>query len=140
QTTPKDVETLVPKFANRTHFDLPQELHRLEQVSFQGKFQGLYNDFLVDGRVETALGKLATRSHIDIKKSLSYKGTVKSDLFEVGKFIQQGQLGSSALDLTFDGQGLVLEDLILNTRGTLTSSQVRGYTYDSIELNTHIAQ
>jgi len=140
QTTPNDVEILVPKFANKAHFDLPQELHRLEQVSFQGKFQGLYNDFLVDGKVETALGKLATRSQIDIKKSLSYKGTVKSDLFEVGKFIQQGKLGSSALDLTFDGQGLILEDLILNTQGTLTDSQIRGYTYDSIELDTHIAQ
>ncbi len=140
QTTPKDVEVLVPKFANKTHFDLPQELHRLEQVEFQGKFRGLYNDFLVDGLIKTPLGNLTTQSQIGIKKYVSYKGKVKSELFEIGKFINKDVLGSSGLDMVFDGQGLMLKDLALNVKGTLANSQIKGYTYDKIELDTRIAQ
>src|SRR5690606_7227944 len=75
QTTPQDVEVLVPKFANRTSFTLPQELHSFEQINFHGKFKGFYNDFHVDGNIGTALGSLTTKSQIAIRKTLTYTGT-----------------------------------------------------------------
>ncbi len=140
QTSPKDVEILVPKFANRASFALPKEMHTLEQVSFSGKFRGLYNDFYVDGKINTPLGKLATKSQINIQKSLSYKGKVQSDLFNVGKFLDRNIIGSSGIDLRFDGYGLTFKDLKLEANGTLTNSQIHGYSYDNIALQGRIAQ
>ncbi len=140
QTTPEDIETLVPKFANRRSFVLPEEMHRLKQVVFNGKFQGLYNDFYVDGKLNTALGQLATKSQIKINKLLSYKGQVQSEQFNVGKFLNRDIIGSTGLDMSFDGSGLLFKDLTLEAKGTLTNSQFHGYTYRTVKLEGHVAQ
>lgn len=138
QTTPADVETLVPKFANRRSFSLPEQVHRFDKVNFQGRFKGFYNDFLVDGGFKTALGNLVTETQIAIGSTLRYAGAVKADTFMLGKFIEADMLGTTGAELSFEGRGLTLDDLDLQVSGILRNSEVQGYTYDHIELSGHI--
>ena len=139
QTTPEDVETLVPKFANTRSFILPTQLHRFERVSFHGKFKGLYNDFTVDGNLSNALGDLTTKSHINIGKILRYAGTVQAKQFDLGSLIRSDIVGKTTVDLSFEGQELKFQDLNLRVDGTLRNSHIQGYTYDEIVLSGNIA-
>src|SRR5690606_14610246 len=125
QTSPQDVEYLVSKFANTASFLLPDQVHRFANVDFRGAFRGLYNDFQVDGDFETALGALSTNSQIDIRKGISYAGTLQTREFNVGAFVAVDALGTTAADLSFEGRGLTLDDLHLQVAGMLQNSEAQ---------------
>lgn len=139
QTSPQDVEYLVSKFANTASFLLPDQVHRFANVDFRGAFRGLYNDFQVDGDFETALGALSTNSQIDIRKGISYAGTLQTQDFNVGEFVAVDALGTTAADLSFEGRGLTLDDLHLQVAGILQNIEAQGYTYDNIVLDGILA-
>jgi hypothetical protein len=140
RTTPEDVEALVPKFANRSSFSLPEQVHRFQKVDFHGRFEGLYNNFLVDGDFETALGAIHTQSQVDIHGPLYYEGKVLAKGFALGDFIETDVLGNTTAELSFKGQGLTLDDLDLHVEGTLRDSEVRGYVYEHITLSGDIVE
>ena len=135
KTNAKDVEYLVPLLAKRKDFKLPNQLHQFEDIAFQGTFTGYYNDFNVDGLFHTALGDLETNSNIAIKKELAYSGLVKAKAFQIGTLVNTAAIGSSDLDLTFDGVGLALDKMQLHVIGNLTNSQIQSYNYDLIALD-----
>nr|WP_235891117.1 translocation/assembly module TamB domain-containing protein [Sphingobacterium lumbrici] len=137
-THPDDIEYLIPLLANRKIFKLPEQVHRFNGVTFQGKFQGLYTDFLVNGTFKTALGELNTTSKINIKNKLSYSGHVQSDNFQIGKLINTEVIENTGLDLKYEGTGLVLNDLTLAVDGNIRHTTIKNYNYDLIALRGNI--
>lgn len=138
RTTAQDIEKLVPQLANKKTFPLPELLHKLGTVTYKGKLKGYYHQFNLDGAATTSLGLLQTNSDIDIRKDFSYKGTVASTQFEVGKFINNNLLGHTGFDFAFEGHGTAFNTLQLQLNGALQRAQINGYTYESILLNSHI--
>lgn len=138
-TSSTDVEILVPALSNQTKFDLPEQLDYLGKISFTGKFKGLYNDFIVNGLFNTALGNLTTESHIDIKKPLKYAGHIKSSLFQIGKFINNNSLKNTGFDINFQGTNLNIEDLTLAFNGQLENTTFQDYQYNKLQLTGEIA-
>lgn len=138
ETIAEDVEYLVPRFANSVSFTLPEQVHRFGHVHFNGKFHGHYNDFLVDGLFKTSLGDLTAKTDITLQKDLTYKGHVRTNRFELGRFMNLSSFGQTDLDVNFEGHGLALETLKLQTDGFIKNSHIKGYSYDVIEIDGHI--
>jgi len=137
-TTAEDVEKLVPELSNRSEFTLPEQLHRMGKIKFSGSFNGLYNLFDVDGSFQTDLGKLATKSKIDIQKNILYAGTVHSDEFQIGNLINSNSVKNTAFNLEFDGQNLDFKEIQLNVIGDLRRFQLNNYQYDSISVDAFL--
>ncbi|MBA8988448.1 MULTISPECIES: translocation/assembly module TamB domain-containing protein [Sphingobacterium] len=137
-TTAEDVEKLVPELSNRSEFTLPEQLHRMGKIKFSGSFNGLYNLFDVDGSFQTDLGKLATKSKIDIQKNILYAGTVRSDEFQIGNLINSNSIKNTAFNLEFDGQNLDFKEIQLNVIGDLRRFQLNNYQYDSISVDAFL--
>ncbi|WP_444544626.1 translocation/assembly module TamB domain-containing protein [Sphingobacterium alkalisoli] len=137
-THPNDIEYLVPLLANSKTFKLPEQVHRFNTVVFQGKFHGRYNDFLVNGMFQTALGELKTTSKISIKNRLSYSGHIQSKNFQIGKLINTEIIENTGLDLSYEGSGLLLNDLVLAIDGNIQNTTIKNYNYDLIVLRGNI--
>ncbi len=138
QTSAKDIENIVPELANRSSFNLPEQLHKLGIINFEGTFKGLYNLFEVEGSFETDLGLLTTKSNIDIQKNIIYSGHASSNDFQIGNLINNKVLKNTAFNLDFDGKNLAFEELQLNVVGDLRQFQLGNYQYDSIAVDAFL--
>lgn len=132
-TSAEDIERLVPKLGNLKTFALPEQIHRLKDVSFLGTFRGFYNNFAVKGDFLTAIGKLTTESHIEIKSILQYQGSFSSEQLNVGLFLDNQTIGKTAGNIIFEGQGLALDDISLKFSAGLNQSQIGDYIYQNIK-------
>ena len=133
QTSAKDVEELVPALSNQSSFSLPDQLHLLETVGYQGTLNGYYYLFDVDGTATTALGSLSTKSTVTIKPTLQYTGNAKADSFDLGKFVGSKEIGTTGFDLRFDGKGTDAKSLHLATKGHLSNLLFKSYAYRQVE-------
>lgn len=137
-TSPEDVELIVPQLANSKKFNLPEQIHRFKKINFEGTFDGFYNDFIIDGHFNTAIGNLKTKSHIDIKNILKYKGEIFSERLDVGTFVAVPSIGNTSVEMNFEGQGLTLDELALQFSGTLNNSELLNYTYQKIQIDGNL--
>ena len=132
QTSPLDIEKVVPQLANNKKITLPEQIHNFKKTTYKGSFEGLYNDFLIDGIFHTALGDVTTKSTINLKKQMKYKGQLSSERLDIGRFIGSDAVGNTAIQLDFDAEGLNLDELALQFSGKLQHSQLLSYTYRDI--------
>lgn len=133
------IESLISGLANRQNFTLPEQLHRLSTVDFEGYYIGKYNDFRLDGHINTQLGSIQSDMQIKIDKNLSYKGSVQSSNFAIGDFLDNNRFGGMDLDLHIDGQGLLMEDLDINTRGILHAASIDSLHLQNILVDAHLS-
>lgn len=133
QTSAKDVEELVPALSNQSSFSLPDQVHLLETLAYQGTLNGYYYLFDVDGRATTALGSLSTKSSITIKPSLQYRGKVETASFDLGKFVRSNEIGTTGFSLQYDGRGNDAKSLHLSTHGHLSNLLFKNYCYQNID-------
>lgn len=132
-TNSKDVETLVPQLGNLPHFMLPEHLDAFGQVQYSGKLSGYYHNFHADGLAQTELGHIRTVSDIRIKPTLQFAGNAQSPSFELGKFIKTTEIGSSGLDVKFDGRITDSKDVQLELSGRANSFFFKNYPYTQID-------
>nr|WP_281258058.1 translocation/assembly module TamB domain-containing protein [Sphingobacterium gobiense] len=138
QTSAKDAEELVSALSNQSSFSLPDQLHLLETVGYQGILSGYYYLFDVNGRATTALGALSTESTVVIKPTLQYTGTVTATSFDLGTFIRSKEIGATGFDLQYDGKGTDAKSLHLTTHGHLSDLQFKNYPYRHVEFEGEI--
>lgn len=89
--------------------------------------------------LNTSFGKLDVKAtYVSNTSSPSYTLKLISDSFDVGTFSSIQTLGTSGLDITLSGTGLVSEALEAQASGTLTNFIYRDYTYDKVFLSGKI--
>ncbi|WP_246163304.1 translocation/assembly module TamB domain-containing protein [Sphingobacterium humi] len=135
QTSAKDLELLIPQLANRSSFQLPEQLHRFGQLSFNGTFEGLYNLFSVKGDFKTALGNLKTDGKVNLQGEIQYEGQMASPEFNIGELLQSKSIKKTGFDMHFDGQGLAFSQMNLQLDGYLRHFEFGDYRYDSLQVN-----
>ncbi|MGB3947085.1 MAG: translocation/assembly module TamB domain-containing protein [Bacteroidia bacterium] len=133
----------IPPFDKNQTLDVPDNIKKLGNMTFKGTFTGLYNDFYAYGNFSSSLGDLYTDlsvQHDYKKKEEFYKGKLKSSGFNFGLFFDVPKLGNASVDITIDGRGLSVEDLVANLDGTINSLEFNNYTYKNIVVEGDIAK
>lgn len=133
-TSPHDLEKIVPQLANKKKFTLPRQIHQFKQTTFEGEFEGFYNDFFINGSFHTAIGDLKVQSTFNLKKELKYIGQLSSERINIGSLIASKAIGSTSIHMNFEGQGLNADELALQFSGTLNNSELLDYTYHQVEV------
>ena len=138
RTTYADVVAIFPQVKK---IDEPR-LDRLQYLRFRGNYNGLIKDFVTVGTVETALGTIETDVHMKFpaKGKPTYFGTILSDSFNLGSFVDNEQLGKIVFDGKINGSSFVLKDLQANLDGDIRSIQFNNYTYQNIKVNGTLAK
>ncbi|WP_273216104.1 translocation/assembly module TamB domain-containing protein [Runella zeae] len=132
-TTKADIERLLPKDALPTSIDIPGRL------VMTGTLKGKADDLTINTKLGSDLGEAAFDGNLKNfakAKNQAYQGTLVLKEFNAGKLLKQPpeQLGKLSLSVTVDGQGIDPKTLQADLKGTLESADVKGYTYNNLNL------
>ncbi|WP_152616830.1 translocation/assembly module TamB domain-containing protein [Flavihumibacter solisilvae] len=138
RTTYEDVKKLIPELAGITE----PKLDELQYLRFQGNFTGFLKDFVTYGTIETALGTIRTDVNMKLpdKGPQVYKGTIRTEDFDIGKFLNDRNMGKLAFEGDIRGKGFSLHNLDATLKGNLGFLEYRGYTYKDISVDGQVAQ
>jgi hypothetical protein len=117
---------------------LPIQLKNLGLITYNGKFDGLINDFTVYGNIRTALGSV--NADIAIKTGakaddLEYKGKIRTSNFNIGSLVGVKGLYNLNSDLKLKGSGVTLAKIKASMQGGITTIHFNGYEYHNIKVD-----
>ena len=124
-------------FKENQKITLPENLAKLGTINFKGKAEGFINDLLLEGTLNTALGKVTAYATMNTlpDKDIAYGGNFKTENFNVGKFLDVSSIGEISLDAKITGKGTELKTLQEEIDGKVQSFTFNGYTYHNLTIN-----
>jgi len=132
-----DVQDLVSELSNKP-FVLPKELDQLGLVKYKGNITGFLSNLVAYGNISTSLGSISTDILLKFEnqlKDLSYNGTIKTSNFQLGRLLNNPQLGKIAFNLNTKGSKKDKASL----QGTITAKvpefQFKNYSYRDIQFS-----
>ncbi len=138
RTTYGDVVTFIPSLKN---IQQPR-IDRIEWLRFTGNFKGSVKDFVTTGTIQTNLGTIVSNVNMTLNTSKPsvYSGTISTDSFNLGKFLDNDQLGKISFTGKINGEGLTSQTLNATVDGTITQLYFNDYTYNNIIVNGTFAK
>lgn len=135
-------EVQVPPYNQAKYLELPNELKKLGMFSFDGDYKGLISEFELNGKLNSLLGTVVAKMRYteNIEKGVNYyNGRVYAIDFDVGKLIENSDIGPVTLDVDLSGSGFNPEDIQANLLGEIKSIELLNYVYSDIELEGEIS-
>lgn len=130
RTTYADAVSFIPAIRN---IETPN-LRKLSYIRFKGTYTGFVNDFVTYGTLQTNLGTLTTDLNMKFPKNAdpSYSGTLSTEGFQLGAFINSEHLGIVDFHGSVKGKGFKWQTLNMDLDGIIHRIQYDNYTYQNI--------
>ncbi|MCG2617318.1 translocation/assembly module TamB domain-containing protein [Terrimonas sp. NA20] len=132
RTTYGDAIAFVPAIRSITQPDLK----KLGYVRFNGNFTGFIRDFVTFGTIQTNLGTITSDLNMKLPADQQpvYSGTIASDYFKLGEFLNDSKIGVVALNGSVRGRGFNVKTLRTDLDGKIRFADYNGYRYNNIVL------
>ncbi len=117
---------------------IPEQLKPLGIITYNGKFDGLINDFNIYGNLTTALGSVLTDIGIKTGKKpddIRYHGKIATSHFNVGKLAGMNDLNNLSTNISLKGKGLSIKSIDATAEGLIKSVTYNGYNYTNIKID-----
>jgi hypothetical protein len=131
-------DNLVKILPNILGKNLPTNLKKLGRFNASGEAEVDLRNLNADVEIQTVLGNVKSKlnlSNINNIDNAIYKGNVKLNNFELGKFLNRSDLGLVNLDFDVDGRGFNEKYLNTKIKGKVGSVYYNKYNYKSIEVD-----
>jgi hypothetical protein len=130
RTTYADAVSFVPALRRVT----TPNLRQLGYLQFRGSFTGLVNDFVTYGTIRTALGSLTTDINMKLptRGEPTYRGRLATDGFQLGRFLNNRELGIVDFNGTVKGSSFDWKKLDLDIDGRVDRFGFNDYVYRNI--------
>ena len=130
RTSYKELVKLIPALKGISS----PNLSAFGRMIFIGSYTGYVRDFVTYGTLSTDIGLLKTDLHLKVPTvgKATYNGTISTDNFQLGKFINNTTLGTIAFDGKLDGKGFSENDIQVMIDGKIRSIAFNKYTYKNI--------
>jgi TamB, inner membrane protein subunit of TAM complex len=138
RTTYRDLITFIPSLRK---IDNPR-IDRIENLRFTGNFQGTIQHFLTSGTIETNLGTIVTNVNMQLpeNKPATYSGSMLTNDFQLGKFLDDSTLGKISFNGKVQGTGLALNTINASLDGKIREFNFQGYRYEDIFVNGQVTK
>jgi hypothetical protein len=133
-----DYDNLTGLLPNILGKRLPTSLKKLGRFNVRGVAEVTRDKVDADFYMTTALGNIQSQLLITNMKNIDkadYKGYVILERFELGKFLEEKDLGAVTLNLDIDGQGFKQKYLNTTFSGDIYKINYNGYTYTNVNVN-----
>lgn len=129
-TSHADITAIIPSLRKVTE----PNLAALGKIIFRGNFNGSVHAFKSNGIFSTALGGINTNltMTIPIKGDATYKGTLTTSSFNLGKFLNTTDIGIIDFNGMLDGSSFNLNRLRTSIEGNFNILEFNGYAYKNI--------
>jgi hypothetical protein len=133
RTTYADVVTMVPAIRKVTSPDL----RKLSYIRFNGSFTGFLRDFVTFGTIQTNLGTVKSDLNMKLpaRQDPVYSGTIATDRFQLGEFLNDPDLGDIAMNGSLKGKGFNANSRNAVIDGKILYVDFKGYRYNNIFVN-----
>jgi len=122
---------------------VPPLLERLGNVSFQGEISGYFTDLVTYGQLQTSLGNVKTDLKLSSDKTkglFAYSGAVKTEDFQLGKLLDNEELGEITFNLDVHGRHIADHLPAVELKGLIASIDYSRYRYENITLDGEYKQ
>ena len=130
KTTTNDIEL----YLNKPH--LFDELDYLESLEFEGKYEGGFHAFNINGQLITNVGNVYTKISFDDTKDIPiFKGTLVSNQMELDRILANPSFNQCKFDVEFEGEGSSINDLKTKFKGNINQISYNGISYKNTKIN-----
>src|SRR5690606_4977284 len=133
RTTYSDALTYIPELRRVSQ----PAISKLQFIKFKGSFTGFIRDFVTFGTIETALGTISSDLNMKLPRGSSpvYSGSVATNNFQLGTFLQNNVLGNIAFEGDVKGRGFNMKTLMVDIDGNINHFEFNDYRYRNITTN-----
>ena len=137
RTTYKDASTFLPGIKNI----ITPRLQNISYLNFTGSFTGFLRDFVTFGTIHTNLGTVVSdlNMKLPVGKDLFYSGTISSDNFSLGEFINNPDIGAISFTGQVKGKGVKWNTLSADLDATIRHIVFKNYPYENIKAKGSLA-
>ncbi len=131
RTTYADAVSFIPGIRQIT----TPNLKKITHLKFAGTYTGFINDFVTYGTLQTNLGTVQTDLNMKfpVKGEPVYAGTISTEGFQLGPFINSPLLGLVDFHGHVKGHGFRWQTVDMNLDGIIHRIQYGNYTYQNIK-------
>lgn len=121
---------------------IPATFNVLGQMRFSGHFDGFFNDFVADGRLNTAIGRINSDINLKVKPDgAEYSGNFSTYKLDLGKWMGNEELfGDLTVSTNIKGKGLKLSNLDAYADGEIQSITLKGYEYNNVTVDGDLSE
>lgn len=129
-TSHEDIAAIIPALRKLKEPNLPA----LGKIIFRGNFNGSIHAFNSTGIFSTALGGINTNlsMNIPIKGEATYKGSLTTSNFNLGKFLNTTDIGVVDFNGNLDGSSFNINRIKTLIEGNFNTFEFNGYAYHNI--------
>ena len=126
-TTYNDLAAIYPALRKITK----PALNQISYLNYKGSFTGYTKDFVTFGTIETNLGTLVTDLNFKLPKGKEaiYSGKLKTNGFQLGKFLNEKLFGKISIEGSLKGTGFNPKTLFAEVDAQLNQFEVNGYNF-----------
>jgi hypothetical protein len=123
-------------------FQAPANFNKLGKLSFNGRFDGYFQDFVAYGYVKTDLGEADLDMRLDVKDGMqkaAYSGDMQLMNFDLGRWTDNPDFGKFSFQgRVRNGTGLRAETAKADLDATISVLDFKGYRYSNIKFEGHL--
>ncbi len=137
-TTPDDIQHITIPGNKQGHINLPDNFRSIDYITYNGKFTGLFNDFVANGVIKSNLGIIESDFSFkpDTTGYFKFNGRLFTTSFNLGAFIYKEQyLGNISLNVIVNGEIYKSKKLEGQLNGIIGNIFFNGYNYQNIKIN-----
>ncbi len=131
-TNMQTLRQLIPNFTPPTNFD------KLGNLSFTGRFDGFFNDFVTDGNLQTDLGVAAMDMKLNSKAGRAqaqYSGQLSLTDFDLARWTDNPNFGLVTVSSkVYDGVGLTKNTAFAKLKASIDYFAFKGYDYKNLNI------
>ena len=130
RTNYNELARLIPMLKTITN----PNLSAFGNINFQGSYTGFIRDFVTYGTLSTDIGTLQTDLQMKVPEEgkAVYNGRISTASFQLGKFINNSQIGNISFNGKINGKGFSANDVNIDIDGNIKSVSFNGYAYTNI--------
>ncbi|UQD56755.1 translocation/assembly module TamB [Flavobacterium sp. K5-23] len=130
KTSSKDINEFIPKGT------IPNTIQLPEAFNATGNFKGTINDFYTDLVLGSSFGSATIKAAYNqqVKNKEKYNVVTELKDFDLGKFIQNKDIGKISLNANIKGTGFDPKTANATINGTVQNINYNKYTYQNLDL------
>ena len=131
----RDVQDFISDLSKKP-FVLPKELNQLGLIRYKGNITGFLSNLVAYGNLNTNLGSVSTDILLQFENNfqdLKYNGTVKSTSFQIGKLLNNKQLGKVSFDFNTKGSKKEKKSFQGEIKAKVPIFEFNDYSYRDIQ-------
>jgi len=136
KTTPGDIEKI--GLPGKGNIVLPESMHKLGVISFNGNFTGFPTDFVAYGKLTSSIGDLNTDISLQPEKNdrFRFNGLLRGSNIAIGELSEKTELlGSLSFETNVDGYASSFRSFSAEISGKIDSVEINKYKYRNIALD-----